>query len=108
MPQLANVVLYGGIALLIVGAAGLLYARRRPVLTPVQGPVLTRVRRASTSDPPQTNQQQKRGGHQTARPFTYPHDKHPLTPHTPTPYHKHRSRQGTDPSGSPLPFLFSL
>ena len=29
VPQLANVVLYGGIALLIVGAAGLLYARRR-------------------------------------------------------------------------------
>ena len=29
VPQLANVVLYGGIALLILGAAGLLYARRR-------------------------------------------------------------------------------
>ena len=29
VPQLANVVLYGGIVLLIVGAAGLLYARRR-------------------------------------------------------------------------------
>ena len=29
VPQLANVVLYGGIALLIVGSAGLLYARRR-------------------------------------------------------------------------------
>ena len=28
VPQLANVVLYGGIALLILGAAGLLYARR--------------------------------------------------------------------------------
>ncbi len=29
VPQLANVVLYGGIALLIVGSAGLVYARRR-------------------------------------------------------------------------------
>ena len=29
VPQLANVVLYGGIALLVLGAGGLLYARRR-------------------------------------------------------------------------------
>ncbi len=29
VPQLANVVLYGGIALLVLGAAGLLFARRR-------------------------------------------------------------------------------
>ena len=29
LPQMANLVLYGGIALLVLGAAGLLYARRR-------------------------------------------------------------------------------
>ena len=96
VPQLANVVLYGGIALLIVGAAGLLYARRRPLLSPVEGP--------STTDPPQTQPATQKGRAPNSPPLHLPpcqtpidpHAKHPLTP-TPRPLTINREQAGDRP-----------
>ena len=70
------------------------------VLSRVEGPVLSPVQEPDQLTP--TNQPTtKKGRAHQARPFTYPHDRHPLTPHTPTPYHKHRAGRGPTPQGHP-------